>query len=130
MKVPEMISHLDHLVLTVASLDDSCRFYTEVLGMTRIDTPGRPTAVGFGNQKLNLHQSGAEFKPNALNATEGSADLCFITSWTMVALQSHLENVGAEIELGPVPRNGAQGSMSSIYLRDPDGNLIEVSVYD
>lgn len=125
-----MISHLDHLVLTVASIDKSCAFYETVLGMKRIDTPGHPTAVAFGNQKINLHQIGEEFLPNAKVACPGSADLCLIASIDMTDVMQALSGTGIEIELGPVPRNGAQGPMQSVYLRDPDGNLIEISVYD
>lgn len=125
-----MISHLDHLVLTVASIDRACRFYEGVLGMTRMDTVGRPTAVAFGTQKINLHEVGKEFTPHAALPRPGTGDLCLITNLTMEEVRNKLEMAGVPIELGPVPRNGAQGAMQSVYIRDPDGNLIEIARYE
>lgn len=123
------ISHLDHLVLTVRDLNATVDFYTRVLGMTEeVFGPGRK-ALHFGNQKINLHLSGAEFEPKALKPTPGAADLCFITLAPLAEVIAHIESCGVKIEFGPVDRIGATGSLRSIYLRDPDGNLIEISNY-
>ncbi len=125
-----MISHIDHFVLTVRSLDATCRFYEQVLGFIRVDTPGRPTALAFGRQKINLHEVGRTFEPKAAAPTVGSGDFCLITERPIGEIQAHLEASGVAIELGPVQRTGAQGAMTSLYFRDPDGNLVEVSEYD
>jgi catechol 2,3-dioxygenase-like lactoylglutathione lyase family enzyme len=122
------IDHLDHLVLTVASIDATVTFYTAALGMELI-TFGERKALRFGNQKINLHQIGKEFEPKALHPTPGSGDLCLITRTPLAEVISHLNAGNYAIELGPVPRDGAQGEMLSIYLRDPDSNLIEISNY-
>lgn len=128
------IRALDHLVLTVADMDRTIVFYREILGMAHAPfTAGDGTirhALRFGDQKINLHQAGAEFEPKACLATPGSADLCFLTDGPMQAWLDHLNGSGVEIEQGPVPRAGATGRIMSVYLRDPDGNLIEVSVPD
>ena len=122
---------LDHLVLTVADLRETLRFYEGVLGMQSEQfrpTDGTTrTALKFGTQKINLHQAGAEFEPKARNATPGSADLCFLTERALGAWQAHFEASGVKIEEGPVTRTGATGPIHSIYIRDPDGNLIEIS---
>jgi catechol 2,3-dioxygenase-like lactoylglutathione lyase family enzyme len=123
-----VIDHLDHLVLTVASIDATVAFYTSALGMELIRFGGR-TALRFGEQKINLHQAGKEFEPKALRPTPGSGDLCFITKAPIAEVISHLNAGNYAIELGPVPRDGARGEMLSIYLRDPDSNLIEISNY-
>jgi catechol 2,3-dioxygenase-like lactoylglutathione lyase family enzyme len=123
-----VIDHLDHLVLTVASIDASVAFYTSALG-TELITFGERKALRFGKQKINLHQLGKEFEPKALHPTPGSGDLCFVTETPLAEVISHLNAGNYAIELGPVPRDGAQGKMLSIYLRDPDSNLIEISNY-
>ncbi|HXW20649.1 MAG TPA: VOC family protein [Roseiarcus sp.] len=121
------LSRLDHLVLTVRDLSRTCAFYSEVLGMTvEIFEPGR-TALRFGSQKINLHEAGREFEPRAAHATPGSADLCFIARTPLDEVEAHLERRGVAIELGPVERIGAIGPMRSLYIRDPDENLIEIS---
>ncbi len=122
------IDHLDHLVLTVATIDATAAFYTSALGMELI-TFGERKALRFGEQKINLHQVGKEFEPKALHPTPGSADLCFITKAPLEEVISHLNLGNYPIELGPVVRDGAKGEMLSIYLRDPDLNLIEISNY-
>ena len=122
------IDHLDHLVLTVANIDATVDFYTSALGMELVTFDGR-TALRFGVQKINLHQAGNEFEPKAAHPTPGSADLCFITKTLLEDVTSHLTAKGYAIELGPVERTGAVGRMRSIYLRDPDFNLIEISHY-
>jgi catechol 2,3-dioxygenase-like lactoylglutathione lyase family enzyme len=122
-----MIASLDHLVLTTARLDDCIRFYTEVLGM-KVETFGTGRiALKFGHQKINLHQSGKEFEPKARIPTPGALDLCFIADEPLDELIRHLEQHQIKIELGPVPRTGAEFSLRSIYIRDPDLNLIEIS---
>jgi catechol 2,3-dioxygenase-like lactoylglutathione lyase family enzyme len=123
-----VIDRLDHLVLTVASIDATVAFYTSALGMELI-TFGERRALRFGEQKINLHQKGKEFEPKALHPTPGSGDLCFITKEPLEKVISHLNIGNYTIELGPVPRDGAKGEMLSIYLRDPDLNLIEISNY-
>jgi len=129
---PPHIASLDHLVLTVADIDATCAFYVDVLGMqahrfTPADGSIR-TALSFGTQKINLHQKGAEFDPKSAHPTPGSADLCFLTESPLDAWQTHLLTAGVEIEDGPIARTGAAGPITSLYIRDPDGNLIEISV--
>uniref|UniRef100_A0A1A7W8H1 Glyoxalase domain-containing protein 5 n=1 Tax=Iconisemion striatum TaxID=60296 RepID=A0A1A7W8H1_9TELE len=126
---PVEVSHLDHLVLTVKSVPDTINFYTSVLGMEAVTFKGNRKALGFGRQKFNLHQLGQEFEPKAKLPTPGSADLCLITKTPLAAVAAHLKVCGVEIEEGPVERTGAVGSITSLYFRDPDHNLIEVSNY-
>ena len=122
-----MIRSLDHLVLTVADLDTTLDFYTRVLGMTH--TPfGERHAVSFGSQKINLHVVGTEFSPRAAQATAGSGDLCFLIDGSLEGAEAHLAAQGIAIEEGPVDRTGATGPIRSLYVRDPDQNLIELSV--
>jgi catechol 2,3-dioxygenase-like lactoylglutathione lyase family enzyme len=123
-----VIDHLDHLVLTVADIDATTEFYTSALNMEVVTFGGRK-ALHFGAQKINLHQAGKEFEPKAAHPTPGSGDLCFITIAPLESVISHLQTGGYAIEEGPVERTGAVGKMRSIYLRDPDGNLIEISNY-
>jgi catechol-2,3-dioxygenase len=121
------ITHLDHLVLTVEDIEKSCDFYQKCLGMVIKTFKGNRKALHFGNQKINLHQSGAEFKPNARMAMPGSEDLCFITDTDLKSVITHLKQLNITIEEGPVKRTGASDSILSIYIRDPDGNLIELA---
>jgi catechol 2,3-dioxygenase-like lactoylglutathione lyase family enzyme len=123
-----VIDHLDHVVLTVADIDATVAFYTSALGMELVVFGGRK-ALRFGQQKINLHQVGKEFEPKAAHPTPGSGDLCLITKAPLEQVISHLEAKHCLIELGPVERTGAIGKIRSVYLRDPDGNLIEVSNY-
>jgi catechol 2,3-dioxygenase-like lactoylglutathione lyase family enzyme len=123
------IERLDHLVLTVADIDRTIAYYERVLGMTPVTFGAGRRALAFGEQKINLHQAGAEFEPKAHRPTPGSADLCFVTSTGLAEVEQHLRALGVEIEEGPVDRTGARGPIRSIYFRDPDLNLIEVSVY-
>jgi catechol 2,3-dioxygenase-like lactoylglutathione lyase family enzyme len=121
------IDHLDHLVLTVASLEKTIAFYTNVLGM-KVETFGEGrTALRFGDQKINLHEVGHEFEPKAHVPKAGSGDLCFIASSPLADVVAHLGACGVAIELGPVMRTGATGPIESVYIRDPDLNLIEIS---
>lgn len=124
------IDRLDHLVLTVRDIDATCAFYGAVLGMETVSFGGNRKALAFGAQKINLHRQGAEFEPKALRPTPGSADLCLITSLPLEQAAAHIRSQGVDIIEGPVRRTGAAGPISSIYFRDPDGNLIEVSAYD
>jgi catechol 2,3-dioxygenase-like lactoylglutathione lyase family enzyme len=124
-----MIAGIDHFVLTVASLDVTCAFYQRVLGFERIDAPGRPTALAFDTQKINVHQVGRTFEPKAKAPTPGSGDFCLITDRPLGEVSTRLAANGVVVELGPVERVGARGPMMSVYFRDPDGNLVEVSEY-
>ncbi|MGA8157482.1 MAG: VOC family protein [Rhodoplanes sp.] len=124
-----VLETIDHLVLTVASIEESLKFYTRCLGMTEITFgPGRK-ALAFGRHKINLHQRGHEFLPNARNTTPGSADICFVASVPLEQALLRLRENGVAIEEGPVERSGAMGRIRSVYLRDPDGNLLEISEY-
>jgi catechol 2,3-dioxygenase-like lactoylglutathione lyase family enzyme len=122
-----VIRHLDHLVLTTRDRDRCVEFYTRVLGM-RLETfgPGR-IAFRFGDQKINLHEAGREFEPEAQQPTPGALDLCFLTAEPLDGVIRRMETGGIPIEAGPVPRTGATGPIRSIYVRDPDGNLIEIA---
>ncbi|MGO8717695.1 MAG: VOC family protein [Acidobacteriaceae bacterium] len=121
-----VLEHLDHLVLTVANIDATIDFYTEVLGMDVVKVEGRK-ALAFGIQRLNLHQRGHEFEPKAAHPTPGSADLCFLTTTALEDVIAYLTQQKIHIEEGPIERDGAIGKLRSIYLRDPDRNLIEIS---
>lgn len=124
-----MIERIDHLVLTVMDLDKTIKFYTEVLGMKLVTFGSNRKALSFGQQKINLHEYGNEFEPKAKVPLPGSEDLCFITTIPVGELQEQLNIKGIDIEEGPVKRTGALGQITSIYIRDPDGNLIELSNY-
>ncbi len=121
------IEALDHLVLTVADIDRTIAFYTRALGMRAVTFGAGRRALAFGRQKINLHQAGAEFEPKAAHPMPGSGDLCFLTPRPLGDVVAHLAAQGIAIEQGPVDRTGAEGPIRSIYLRDPDGNLIEVA---
>ncbi len=129
--MPPKISALDHLVLTVTDLERTLGFYSDVLAMDPVRfTPadGAPRwALTFGRQKINLHVLGAEFDPKATRPIPGSADICLLSDTPIEIWLAHLENRNVTVEEGPVARSGATGSLLSIYLRDPDGNLIEIS---
>ena len=121
------INRLDHLVLTVKDIDKTVDFYTKVLGMEKEIFKGTRVALKFGNQKINLHQLGNEFEPKAFNVKDGSADLCFIIDTPLIESKNYIESLNIVIEEGIVSRTGANGEIDSIYLRDPDLNLIELS---
>ena len=121
------IDTLDHLVLTVRDIDESVSFYSTVLGMQPVTFAGGRKALAFGASKINLHQAGREFEPKAQRPTPGSADLCFITSVPIPDVVAHLAACNVALLEGPVERTGAQGPILSVYFRDPDMNLIEVS---
>ena len=123
------LDRLDHLVLTVRDIETTCEFYSKVLGMQVIRFGENRLALQFGRQKLNLHQAGKEFEPKANCPIPGSADLCFITETPLEQVKEELRSQGVPIEAGIVPRTGAVGAIASVYIRDPDGNLLELSNY-
>jgi catechol 2,3-dioxygenase-like lactoylglutathione lyase family enzyme len=123
------IDRLDHLVLTVADIDATVEFYTRVLGMKAVTFGTRRTALAFGRSKINLHKAGHEFEPKAHRPTPGSADLCLIAADPLEQVIEELAAHRVPIEEGPVERTGATGPILSVYFRDPDHNLIEVSTY-
>jgi catechol 2,3-dioxygenase-like lactoylglutathione lyase family enzyme len=123
------IDRLDHLVLTVADIDATMAFYTRVLGMDAGTFGAGRTALAFGRSKINLHRAGHEFEPKALRPTPGSADLCLIAAGPLEQVIEDLAAHGIPVEEGPVERTGATGPILSVYFRDPDQNLIEVSTY-
>jgi len=124
-----MIDHLDHLVLTTRDLDACVDFYTRVLGMTRETFGAGRIALRFGNQKINLHVQGKEIDPKADVPMPGSLDLCFIATISLAEVQRHLRAHDGAIVEGPVTRTGAVGPIRSVYVRDPDRNLVEIAVY-
>ncbi len=123
------IERIDHLVLTVNNTEVTCNFYCCVLGMQVVTFGNCRKALQFGCQKINLHEFGNEFEPKANHPTRGSVDICFITNTLLSQVQEHISACGVKIIADPVTRTGAIGAIESIYLRDPDGNLIEVSNY-
>ena len=123
------ILRLDHIVLTVRDIPATVSFYTTALGMREVNFGGGRTALQFGRQKINLHQKGMEFEPKAKRPTSGSADLCFIARTSLTNVIEHLGRLGVPIIEGPVSRTGAIGPITLVYIRDPDGNLIEISNY-
>jgi catechol 2,3-dioxygenase-like lactoylglutathione lyase family enzyme len=123
------IERLDHLVLTVADIEQTCAFYTRVLGMEVVRFGEGRTALRFGQQKINLHPSNNIPGLVAEKPTPGSGDLCFITKVPLAEVTAHLEQCGVAIVAGPGPRAGAIGTIQSVYIRDPDRNLIEISNY-
>lgn len=123
------ISYLDHLVLTVADIEKACDFYNQVLNFEVVSFGKGRKALKFGQQKINLHQAGKEFEPKAKHPTKGSADLCFIAKTPLDMIVKHLNDLGIQIEEGPIQRTGATGNIMSVYIRDLDDNLIEISNY-
>lgn len=123
------VEHLDHLVLTVADVEATIRFYETVLGMRSFTFGAARKALAFGKSKINLHDAWQPLSPHARHPLPGSADLCFIVSMPIAEVVAHLQRCGVTIEAGPGPRSGALGPITSVYFRDPDGNLIEVSNY-
>lgn len=124
-----IISNIDHLVLTVADIDKTIDFYTNILGFKVVTFGNNRKALTFGNQKINLHQKGKEFEPKAEHPTTGSADLCFISETDVDDVLEELKHKNIEIIEGVVERTGALGKIKSLYFRDPDLNLIEISNY-
>ncbi len=124
------IDRIDHIVMTVRDIVATCDFYTRALGMRVVTFGGGRKALAFGAQKINLHVAGHEFEPKAAHPTPGSIDLCLITTGTLDAVVTHLGSCGVPIIEGPIVKAGATGPIRSVYFRDPDANLIEVSTYD
>ena len=124
------IDRVDHLVLTVADVDRAAEFYERILGMRTVTFPGDRRAVSFGQQTIKLHAASELVEPTATHPVPGSANLCFITDNALSEVQEHLRAHEVRIEEGPVSRIGSNGPITSLYLRDPDGNLIEVARYD
>jgi catechol 2,3-dioxygenase-like lactoylglutathione lyase family enzyme len=120
------VDSLDHLVLTVADIERACVFYEAVLGMEHAESEGRH-ALRFGAQKINLHQKDHTFEPKAQRPTPGSGDLCFLTSMPIPEVLTHLARCDVPVIEGPVTRTGATGQLLSVYVRDHDGNLVEIS---
>jgi len=128
-----MIDHIDHIVLTTRDKEGCIRFYTEVLGMQleRFRTPTEERlALKFGSQKINLHEWGREFTPRAHVAAPGTLDLCFIAAVPLEEVVNRLAQMRVPILEGPVRKTGATGPIRSVYVRDPDLNLVEISVYN
>ena len=123
------IDRIDHIVITAFDVERTLDFYSRVLGMEPITFAGGRRGLAFGRQKINLHQAGREYEPKALKPNPGSMDLCFITETPLDEVIAQLKAQGVAIAEGPVPKTGALGPMTSVYFRDPDGNLIEVSNY-
>ncbi|MCF7220912.1 VOC family protein [Marilutibacter chinensis] len=118
---------LDHFVLTVRSIEATCAFYRDVLGMEVVVFGEGRHALRFGGQKINLHQAGNELRPHAVAPTRGSGDFCLLTTEPLAAVIERLRRLEVAIEAGPVPRTGATGPILSVYFRDPDGNLVEIA---
>ena len=123
------IDRIDHVVLTVDDVDRTIAFYVDVLGMTEVTFGSGRKALTFGSSKINLHQRGREFEPKAANPTPGSADLCLIADDPLEVVVAALAARGVDVEEGPVSRTGARGPITSVYVRAPDRNLIELSHY-
>ncbi len=120
------VDSLDHFVLTVADIERACAFYEAVLGMEHLESDGRH-ALRFGAQKINLHQVDHTFEPKARHPLPGSADLCFLTATPIAEVLVHLARCDVHLVEGPLPRAGAAGQLLSVYVRDHDGNLVEIS---
>lgn len=133
MTTPFTIDRVDHFVLTVADIEKTCGFYVNGLGMTRHDFKAESgdvrTALKFGRHKINLHPFPSPIEPKGVNPVTGAGDFCLITEAPIDQVKAHLESQGVVIEIGPSVRSGAMGDILSIYFRDPDGNLVEVSNY-
>lgn len=123
------IGRIDHVVLTVASIEATCAFYRDVLGMEIVTFAGGRRALSFGVQKINLHEVGREFEPKAARPTAGSGDFCLIADTPLGQVIAELQARGIAIEEGPVNRTGATGPIRSVYIRDPDDNLVEIANY-
>jgi catechol 2,3-dioxygenase-like lactoylglutathione lyase family enzyme len=125
-----VIDHIDHIVLTTRDKEGCIRFYTEVLGMKLESFGENRLALSFGSQKINLHEWGREFTPRAHVAAPGTLDLCFIAAVSLEEVMGKLRKAKVQIIEGPVMKTGALGPIRSVYVRDPDLNLVEISVYN
>jgi catechol 2,3-dioxygenase-like lactoylglutathione lyase family enzyme len=121
------LDHIDHIVMTVENVDITINWYLRVLGVkSAVFGEGRK-ALLFNKQKINLHQKGAEFEPKAFAPTPGSLDVCFLTKTPLGEVIELLKAQRVAVEKGPIKRNGATGLITSVYIRDPDRNLLEIS---
>ena len=130
MAAPFTIDRVDHFVLTVVDIDETCDFYDDALGMERETFAGGRTALKFGQQKINLHPAAEPYNPHADNPVPGAADFCLITDTSVDDVKVHLESLDIDVFIGPTSKTGAMGPLTSIYFRDPSGNLVEISNYD
>jgi len=121
------IKNLDHLVITASDLQVTIDFYTKVLGMEHVAFGDNLHAIHFGDQKFNIHDASTDVSPKAKNIVPGAADFCLISETPVSQVIQHLQDCGITVEQGPVMRSGAAGTLESVYFRDPDGNLVEVS---
>ena len=124
------IERIDHIVLTVTDIDRTSEFYSRVLGMEIVSFGANRRALRFGEQKFNLHERGRELGLRAKTAMPGAIDMCLITGDPIEEVLTHLKSSGVTVEDGPVERAGATGPITSVYFRDPDGNLVEISRYE
>lgn len=124
------LERIDHVVFTVRDVDATCMFYARAFGMEVVTFGGGRKALQFGQCKINLHQYGNEFEPKAAQPAPGTQDICLVTRAAMQEVIDHLRSVRLDLIEGPVPRTGALGAMESVYLRDPDGNLVEIARYE
>jgi len=118
------------MVLIVTDIDATCDFFSRILGIEKVVFGGGRVALAFGEQKINLHPSGNPYYPHADQPIPGSGDICLISATPLAKVIAHLKDCGVEIIDGPVARTGSKGPITSVYIRDPDGNLVEVSNYD
>ena len=123
------LQRIDHVVFTVRDIDKACAFYSRALGMEVVTFGAGRKALQFGQCKINLHQHGQEFEPKAKNPAPGTQDICLVTDTSIPEVVKHLHSLGLEIIEGPAPRTGAIGAIESVYIRDPDGNLVEIAHY-
>ena len=121
------VLRMDHVVLTCRDVDATIAWYERALGMRAVAFAEGRRALAFGDQKLNLHQAGREFEPKASVPTPGAIDLCFTTDVPLTEVAAHLSREGIAVEVGPVAKTGARGALRSLYVRDPDGNLVEIA---
>jgi catechol 2,3-dioxygenase-like lactoylglutathione lyase family enzyme len=121
------IRSLDHLVITASNLKATIAFYTKVLGMEHVEFGNGLHAVHFGDQKFNIHDRDTEAAPKARSIVPGSEDFCLLTDTPIADVMAHLDACCVAVEVGPVRRQGAAGTLNSVYFRDPDGNLVEVA---
>lgn len=129
MSEDDLVFAFDHVVLTVSDIDKTCDWYERVLCLRRVLFDGEHVALHFGSHKINLHPAASPYAPHATLAAPGTADLCLLTPRSLRAIGTHLEEQGVAIEVGPISQTGARGAMESLYIRDPDGNLIEIAHY-
>lgn len=122
-------SGIDHFVLTVEDIETTCAFYSDVLGVEIVTFGDGRKALQFGDQKINLHPAGDEFEPKAAQPTPGAGDFCVTTEMAIETIENRLREADVEIVEGPVQQTGAQGPVTSVYIRDPDDNLVEIANY-